>query len=107
MAAAMTYARGDERPAWVASFVLDGAEDDDYSTGFTFAVRLTQESTVVTPTPTFFGSVGSVSVQWATGDLNIAEGVWIAQLTVTRTSDQAQFTVTDTIRIRPRALAGP
>lgn len=101
----LKYFRGDELPAWEASITLNGGVED-FTVGWGFSVTLTDSGgTEATVNPDFAPALGSVQVRWAVGDLDIDPGTWTAELTGTRDDDDRQFTISDTVLIRPRALA--
>ena len=94
--------RGDELPAWVATISLNGSTSTDLSTGYTFSVAVKQGSAtpVLTKTTNITGAAGSVvTVAWASQELDLAPGTYRLVLTVTRTSDSAEFTVEDRLEI--------
>ena len=102
------YFAGDERPAWQATVTIDGITED-LSTGHTFEVNLAKTRTstpALTKTTGITGSAeGVVTVTWANGDLAIDPGTYhAAQITVTRTSDSREWTIEDTIHIKPRLV---
>lgn len=100
----LNYFVGDELPAFEASITLNG-QTVDFTSGWAFTVKLTQGATTVTKTSGITGSSsGTITVAWATGELNIAQGRWRLQLTATRTADQRQFTIQDEVVIKPRTL---
>lgn len=97
----LTYHVGDELPQWVATVTVNGSAPD-LSTGYTFSVVVKQGdgSAVLTKTTNITGATaGVVTVAWADGDLAIAAGTYRVLLTATRTSDSAEWTVEDTLRI--------
>lgn len=103
----LSYFQGDERPAWVATITVNGASDD-YSTGHTFTVKV---ATARSATPVLSktsgitgGTGGAVTVAWASNELNLTPGLYVAQLTVTRTADSAELTVEETLEILDRML---
>lgn len=99
---ALTYHRGDELPAWVATIELNGSTATDLSSGYTFSLEVKQGSSaaVLTKTTNITGAAGSiVTVAWASNDLDIAAGTYRAVLTVTRTSDSSEFTIEDRLTI--------
>lgn len=98
---ALTYHRGDELPQWVATVTVNGTAPD-LSTGYTFAVTVRQGdgTAVLTKTTNITGaSAGVVTVAWASDDLDITPGTYRVLLTATRTSDSAEWTVEDQLRI--------
>ncbi len=101
----LQYAQADELPAWEATVTVNGAALD-FSTGWTFAVRIADPATdtlALTKTTGITGATGGVvTVAWATTDLDIDPQIYRAQLTGTRIIDSAQFTVDERVRIRPR-----
>jgi hypothetical protein len=104
----LDYHRNDERPYWAATITIDGATED-MSAGYTFQATVATSGTatpVLTKTTGITGSAGGVvTVAWATGDLDIAVGTYEVQLTVTRTADGKDFTISDTLNIKPRLKA--
>lgn len=98
---ALTYHRGDELPQWVATVTINGTAPD-LSSGYTFSVTVRQGdgTAVLTKTTNITGAAsGVVTVAWADGDLDIAPGTYRVLLTATRTSDSAEWTVEDQLRI--------
>lgn len=96
------YFAGDERPAWEATLTINGATED-LSTGHTFTVNLIGAQTLSKTTGITGSAEGVVTVDWAPDDLALTPGRYLAQITVTRTSDSNEWTIQDTIRIKPRA----
>lgn len=101
----LAYKKADELPAWVATVSINGTLPD-FSTGWTFTVKL---ATTATATPTLTKSTGItgaasgvITVAWGTNELSITEQDYLAHLTGTRASDSAQFTVSERITISPR-----
>ena len=97
----LRYHRGDERPAWQATVLVNGSTDD-MTSGYTFSVRVQQgdATPVLTKTTNITGAAGGVvTVAWAENDLDIAPGRYKVLLTATRTSDSLEWTVQDTIEI--------
>lgn len=98
---ALTYHRGDELPQWVATVTVNGSTPD-LSSGYTFTVTVKQgsDAAVLTKTTNITGATaGVVTVAWADGDLDIAAGTYRVLLAATRTSDSAEWTVEDQLRI--------
>jgi hypothetical protein len=106
--AEMEYYRSDERPEWVATITANGVTDD-MSAGYTFQVLIAPtavEAPVLTKATGITGGPdGVVTVQWEPSDLDLEPRKYIVQLTATRTSDSAELTVQDEIRIKPRLAA--
>lgn len=103
----LQYRRGDERPAWVATVTVNGTADD-MTTGYTFQVRIhaATDTTNVALTKTTNiagGAAGLVTVTWVANELDIAPGLYVAQLKASRTADSAEWTITEEVRIKPRA----
>jgi hypothetical protein len=102
---AIEYYAGDERPYWQPTIEIEGATED-LSSGFTFEVNIATTATatpVVTKTTGITGfAAGLVVVAWAVGELAIAAGSYVVQLTVVRTSDSRDYTIQDKIKIKPR-----
>lgn len=96
----LRYTRGDELPAWAETVLLNGAVPD-LSSGHTFSVVIRDgDVAVLTKTTNITGSaLGVVTVAWADGELDIAPDVYRVVLTVTRTSDSAEWTVQRPIEI--------
>ena len=99
------YFAGDERPYWEPTVEVSGVADD-MSTGFTFSVKL---STSATTTPALTKSTGitgaaagAIVVAWAAGELALTPGLYVAHLTVTRTSDSKEWTVEEQFKIKAR-----
>lgn len=103
---ALEYYAGDERPYWELTVEVEGTTED-LSSGYTFEVNIAPLATSSTPTVTKTSGItgaanGQVTVAWAVGELAIAAGTYVVQLTATRTSDSKDWTVQDKIKIRPR-----
>lgn len=97
--------RGDERPAWVPTVIVNGVADD-MTSGYTFQVKLVAEDGTVTVTKTSGitgGPGGTVTVAWSGNELDIAPGIYTTQLKATRTSDSAEWTITDRLPIKARS----
>lgn len=102
----LSYFRADERPAWVHTESVNGVADD-YSSGFTFEVKLAAAvaptTAVLTKTTGITGAAdGVVTVRWAPNELDLEPGRYIAQLKITRTSDSHELTIQERLTIRPR-----
>ena len=102
----LSYFASDERPAWAATVTVNGVADD-MSSGYTFVVKLYSPSdptTIVLTKSTNItgGAAGLVTVTWAANELAITPGLYTAQLTATRTSDSAEWTITEQLTIKTR-----
>ena len=99
------YFARDTRPPYEATIDMAGAAED-LSTGHTFELTIATTATatpVLTKTTGITGSNdGKVTVDWTTSDLAVTPDAYRIQITVTRTADDEQWTVADTIRIKPR-----
>jgi hypothetical protein len=99
------YHKADERPDWVATVTVNGS-GDDMSSGYTFQVKVATSPTAtaaLTKTTGITGAVGGVvTVAWASNELDLQPGNYSVQLKATRTSDSAEWTVEDTLKILPR-----
>lgn len=96
---------GDERPYWEPTVEVGGVADD-MTTGYTFEVSVATSDTA-TPTVTKTtgitgGAAGAIVVAWASGELAIAPGLYVMQLTATRTSDGKDWTIEDVLKVKPR-----
>jgi hypothetical protein len=101
MSGTLRYFRGDERPAWQETITVNGVADN-YSSGFTFAVKvqLGSATPVLTKTTGITGAAsGVITVAWAENDLDVTPGVYRALLVVTRTSDSLELTVERTLEV--------
>src|SRR5262245_12185005 len=101
---ALIYGRADERPHWVANVTVNGVEDN-MASGYTFEVKIATSLTatpLTTKTTNITGGTGTVTVAWSGTDLDLTPGDYVAQLKVTRTSDSADWTITEPLRIRAR-----
>ncbi len=100
----LEYFAGDERPAWQATITVNGVAED-YSSGYTFEVKVISVSTVVLTKTTNItgGAAGVVTVAWAAGELAITPGPYTAQLRVIRSSDTLDFTITEAMLIKARS----
>lgn len=102
----LTYFRADERPSWEATVTVNGTAEN-MTSGFTFVCKL---ATVQAPTTAVLtktsgitgGASGLVSVTWSGTDLDLTPGDYIAQLKASRTSDSAEWTVAESVRILAR-----
>lgn len=101
----ISYHQADERPAWVATVTINGT-GDNMSSGYTFSVKVAASPTAtaaLTKTTNITGAAGGVvTVAWAPNELDIEPGLYIVQLKASRTSDSAEWTVEDTLEIKPR-----
>lgn len=97
------YFAGDERPSWEATITVAGVAED-LSSGHTFEVVIaTRPAGIFTKTTGITGGAdGVVTVDWEPDDLALTPGDYLAQLTVTRTSDSKEWTVEETIRVKRR-----
>lgn len=83
-----TYRRGAELPAltlpWQEQATATTWTDLDLSSGYTFSLTLTQDSTTaLTKTTGITGQNGSVLVAWEADDLDIAPGTYTLHLRAT------------------------
>lgn len=104
---ALAYFQRDERPAWQPTISVNGAVDD-YSTGFTFTVTITAADGTVelTKTTAITGTTGGVvNVDWEPDDLDLPAGTYRLQLTVRRTADEHEETISEQLLIRARDAA--
>jgi len=102
---ALSYYQNDERPAWQATVTVNG-QADNMASGYNFEVKVYIDPTapLLTKTTNIAGAAGGVvTVTWATGELNLAPGIYTAQLKATRVSDSADWTITEKLLIKPRA----
>jgi hypothetical protein len=102
----LTYFRADERPAWQATVTVNGVADD-LSTGHTFQVKAATaadpDTAVLTKSTGIAGAAGGVvTVSWAPNELDLEPGRYVVQLKVSRTSDAHEWTVRESMLIRPR-----
>lgn len=98
------YFAGDTRPDYEDTITMAGVAED-LSTGHTFELNLfrTGATPALTKTTGITGSNDSkVTVNWAPGDLDVTPAIYRAQITVTRTADDEQWTTEASIRIRPK-----
>lgn len=85
------YTVGADLPDLVIT-TLDGSGDPiDFSTGYTFEIKVGRrgETAQFTKTTNVTGGVGSVTISWATsGELNtLTPGLWLVQGKATRGAD--------------------
>lgn len=101
----ISYHQADELPAWVPTISSNGA-NPDFSTGWTFQVKVAASPTAtaaLTKTTNITGATGgAVTVAWAPNELDLEPGLYLCQLTATRSSDSAQETVEVDLEIKPR-----
>lgn len=102
----LTYHRADERPYWQSTVTVNGTADD-MSSGYTFTAKilasLDASSASTTKTSGITGATGGVvTVAWSGSDLDLAPGNYIATLTAKRTSDNAEWTITEPVKILAR-----
>jgi hypothetical protein len=85
MATAVTYIRGAELPPLLVQMLDENNDVIDFTaaSGFTLKMGLDTSSTVVTKTSGITGSTTGATIAWASGDLEIASGNYIAELTAT------------------------
>ena len=99
------YFAGDTRPSYAATIDMAGAAED-LSTGHTFELNIAASVSsipVLTKTTGITGSAqGVVTADWAPGELAVTPGTYTAQITVTRTADNEQWTVEEAFRIKTR-----
>lgn len=102
---ALRYFKADELPSWVGTVTVNGTAPD-LSSGYTFRVTVSTDldaTATVTKTTGITGASGGVfTVAWATDELDIATGNYVACCTATRTSDSAQWTVSEPLVIMAR-----
>lgn len=104
---ALSYFQRDERPAWQATITVNGVSDD-YSSGYTFTVTVADKTgaAVLTKTTGITGATGGVvNVAWAPDELDLDPGLYSVQLTVKRSGDLYEETVSDQLQIRQRSAA--
>ncbi len=105
----ITYPRGAERPALEIWWVDDDGGLIDFSTGYTFELKLgTPGSTaILTKTTGITGAAGAgveptgtpnITVAWAAGELDITPGGYVLQLVATTGG-------LDRIRLEPFEIA--
>ena len=102
---ALSYFQRDERPAWQPTISVNGAVDD-YTSGFTFTVTILDASgtTVLTKTTAITGDTGGlINVDWEPDELDLPAGTYRLQLTVRRTADEHEETISEQLLIRERA----
>lgn len=100
------YFRGDELPAYQRPVTING-EAPDLSTGWTFTLTLRRNGlTTLTKTSGITGDdEGTLTATWATGELNIVEGLYDLQVTARRTLDSREWTFDDQLLIKQRTKA--
>ncbi len=102
----LRYSRNDELPAWQGTVTINGVAPD-LSSGWTFTVRVAvsrDDAAVLTKTTGITGATGGVfTVAWAANDLDIAPGNYVAICIGKRTSDNAEFTVIESLNIGGRS----
>ena len=104
---ALSYFQRDERPAWQPTITVNGAVDD-YTTGFTFTVTVVDKTgaTVLTKTTAITGNTGGlINVDWEPDELDLDPGMYRLQLTVRRTADEHEETISEQLLIRARDAA--
>ncbi len=96
MTTTVSYVLGSELPSLEIAWLDADGDVIDFSTGWTFSLKLASRGAAATITKTtgITGAATSpnVTVAWATtGDLNgLSAGRWTGQLTATRTADSKQ-----------------
>lgn len=85
MATAVTYVRGAELPPLLVQMLDDNNDVIDFTSasGFSFKMGLDTSTTALTKTTGITGSTTGATIAWASGDLELASGVYIAELTAT------------------------
>ena len=85
MATAVTYVRGAELPSLLVQMLDDNNDVIDFTSasGFSFKMGLDTSTTALTKTTGITGSTTGATIAWASGDLELASGVYIAELTAT------------------------
>jgi hypothetical protein len=90
----VAYHRTAERPSLEIWWLSDAGALIDFSAGYTFALKLGSQGSaaILTKTSGIVGAVGAgtepggtpnVLVTWSAGELDIAPGTYLAQLTAT------------------------
>lgn len=101
----LSYFASDELPHWVATISHNGALPD-FSSGWTFRVVISTAAggtPLLEKTTNITGAAsGVVTVAWASGDLAITPGSYRIQLKATRTADNAEATIEDSVTIKRR-----
>lgn len=84
----LMYYRGDELPAFVGE-VTENGKETDFSSGYTFEVKIADSTgtVVLTKTAGISGSLGEITVEWATSELDLAPGSYTVQLRFVRQAD--------------------
>lgn len=101
----LQYFRADERPAWQATVTVNGTADD-MTSGYTFTAKVTSSldgTAVLTKTTNITGATGGVvTVTWTSNELDLTPGNYVATLTAKRTSDNAEWTISEPLSILAR-----
>lgn len=100
----LVYDRDDSLPAVVMTIALNGAEDINFASGWTFTLTLSRTGEDdVEKTTGMTGGIGQVTVEWdPDGELDIAGGTWRLYLVCTRSADGRKFTARERVYIRTR-----
>jgi len=92
------YRAGQETPGivcpWQYESALNTWTDLDLSTGYTFSLTLTLESTGVvglTKTTNITGTTTGFTIAWATGELDIDTGLYTMRVTATTGGLQREY----------------
>ncbi|MEY4371426.1 MAG: hypothetical protein RL219_195 [Actinomycetota bacterium] len=85
MATAVTYVKGAELPPLLVQMLDENNDVIDFTSasGFSFKLALDTSTTTLTKTTGITGSTTGATIAWATNDLNIAAGRYLAELTAT------------------------
>jgi len=85
MATAVTYVRGAELPPLLVQMLDDNNDVIDFTSasGFSFKMGLDTSTTALTKTTGITGSTTGATIAFASGELELASGVYIAELTAT------------------------
>jgi len=85
MATAVTYVRGAELPPLLVQLLDENNDVIDLTSasGFSLKLALDTSTTTVTKTTGIVGSTTGATVNWTSGQLDIASGRYLAELTAT------------------------
>lgn len=85
MATNVTYVRGAELPPLLVQMLDENNDVIDFTSasGFTFKMGLDTSTTALTKTTGITGSTNGANIAFAAGELELAEGRYMAELTTT------------------------
>jgi hypothetical protein len=103
----ISYHQRDELPPWEPNIELNG-ERYDFSVGWTFRVVISPQAGGAPELDKDAGIAGFadgvIQVNWLPDELDLDPATYDVDLIATRTSDNKEFTISDDLIIRARAV---